>query len=104
MLERYSNEIRRVTGVIDAHLAKHNTDYLVGDRVTYADLMFLPYIKSLATVIAPEIDLRPWGKHNAWVDRMSARPAVAKVLSAWTEESDAAMEKMRAQQAASSTK
>jgi len=41
-LDRYGNEIRRVLGVIDAHLKKTGSEYLVGDKCTYADLMFMP--------------------------------------------------------------
>ena len=40
-IERYSNEIRRVFGVLDSVLAKQK--YLVGDKVTVADLAFIPW-------------------------------------------------------------
>lgn len=43
MIERYANEIRRVHGVIDSHLGKSGKPYLVGDKCTYADLMFVPW-------------------------------------------------------------
>jgi glutathione S-transferase len=82
-IERYSNEIKRVIGVLDTHLDKQGTEYLVGNRVTYADLMFIPYSKALGIAFAPEIDTAPWEKYNAWLERMYARPAVAKVLAAW---------------------
>ncbi len=81
VLERYRNEIKRVTGVIDAHLAKHKTDYLVGNRITYADLMFIPYFMSVTSIIAPEIDMTQWPVYTAWLNRMLARPAVAKVVA-----------------------
>jgi glutathione S-transferase len=42
-LDRYGNEIKRVLGVIDAHLKKTGTEYLVGDKCTYADLAFVPW-------------------------------------------------------------
>lgn len=42
-LDRYGNEIRRVLGVVDAHLKKSGTKYLVGDKCTYADLAFVPW-------------------------------------------------------------
>ena len=42
-LDRYGNEIRRVLGVIDAHLKKTGRQYLVGDKCTFADLVFVPW-------------------------------------------------------------
>jgi glutathione S-transferase len=43
VLDRYGNEIWRVTGVIDAHLKKTGGQWLVGDKCTYADLSFVPW-------------------------------------------------------------
>lgn len=42
VLERYTKEILRVNGVIDLHLGKQGTGYLVGDKCTYADLNVRP--------------------------------------------------------------
>lgn len=84
-IERYTNEIRRVTGVIDAHLAKQGTEYLVGDRVTYADLMFIPYFE-MVPVMAPGLDLGEWENTVAWLQRMKARAGVSRALSVWNEE------------------
>lgn len=82
VIQRYSDEAVRITGVIDAHLKKQKTDYLVGDRVTYADLMFVMYFRIFPTFVAPEIDLGGFEHYTAWFDRMMARPAVAKVDAA----------------------
>lgn len=32
-----------MTGVIDAHLQKEKSEWLVGDKCTYADLAFVPW-------------------------------------------------------------
>lgn len=80
VIERYSDEIKRFIGVIDTHLCNQGTDYLVGDRVTYADIMFLPYSRGLATVIYPELDTSQWKNYTAWVSRISERPAIARGL------------------------
>ncbi|RFU80573.1 glutathione-s-transferase theta, gst [Trichoderma arundinaceum] len=80
VIQRYGDEIKRFLGVIDAHLGGRGTDYLVGDRVTYADIMFLPYCKGLATVIYPDLDTSKWKNYTAWIDRISARPAIARAL------------------------
>jgi glutathione S-transferase len=82
-IERYLKEVERVVSVIDSHLGKQGTEYLVGDRATYADLMFLPYHKSISLIVAPELDLTPWKNYNAWTERLSARPAVARVFAKW---------------------
>lgn len=85
VLERYSKEILRVNGVIDLHLGKQGTEYLVGNKCTYADLMFVPYARALAIIIAPEIDTTVHTRYTEWIERMYARPAVKKVLKAWDE-------------------
>lgn len=79
-IDRYDNEIKRVTGVLDLHLGRRGSKFLVGDKCTYADLMFVPYIKSLGVMIAPEIDTKVYKEYTAWVDRVWERPAVKKVL------------------------
>ncbi|KAH8903017.1 glutathione S-transferase [Coniochaeta sp. PMI_546] len=96
VIQRYSNEIVRVTGVIDAHLAKQKTGFLVGDKITYADLMFVPYYKSLHSFIAPEIDLSGFEHFNAWLGRMLGRPAVSKITAGWDQEAAAALQARRA--------
>lgn len=80
-IERYRNEIKRVIGVIDAHLTKQGTEYLVGDRVTYADLMFILYFTNMLAVMAPEVDTSEWKQYTAWLGRLCARPAVAETLT-----------------------
>ena len=79
-IERYRNEIKRVIGVVDSHLTKQGTDYLVGDRVTYPDLMFIMYFTNMLAVMAPEVDTCEWKKYTAWLERLCARPAVTEAL------------------------
>ena len=43
VLDRYGDEIWRVTGVVDAHLKKSGGEWLVGEKCTYADLAFVPW-------------------------------------------------------------
>jgi glutathione S-transferase len=42
-ISRYEAELRRILGVIDAHLARTGQPYLVGSKLSFADLMFVPY-------------------------------------------------------------
>jgi glutathione S-transferase len=77
---RYANEIRRVLGVIDAHLKKHGTEYLVGDKCTFADLAFLSW-NSLLGWLVPDLDTaKEVPEFHAWNERLMARPAVRKVF------------------------
>lgn len=46
-IERYGNEIRRVLGVIDLHLKTTGQEYLIGSKVTYVDLLFVPWVISV---------------------------------------------------------
>ncbi|KAG6278061.1 hypothetical protein E4U47_006274 [Claviceps purpurea] len=74
----YINEIKRVTSVIDGHLKKHKTQYLVGDQITYADLMFVPW--AVVVVALAKLDLSEYDAYSAWFKRLTDRPTVAKIL------------------------
>lgn len=45
-IERYKKEQDRVFSVIDLHLSRTKTAYLIGDKCSYADLMFVPWQRS----------------------------------------------------------
>ncbi|KAF2147122.1 uncharacterized protein K452DRAFT_314344 [Aplosporella prunicola CBS 121167] len=78
-IERYSNEIKRVTGVIDRHLKKQGTPYLVGDKCTYADLSFIPWYSSMPQWF-PEFDYKTEHPTFAkWLQAIMERPAAKKV-------------------------
>ena len=49
---RYANEIRRVLGVIDGHLAKYETEYLIGNKVSYADLAWVTWNALLGWLVS----------------------------------------------------
>lgn len=77
-VDRYANEVKRVTGVIDAHLKKQKTDYLVGDKLTYADLMFVPWAVLIAGL--DSVNLSEFETYAAWLKRLTDRPVVANIL------------------------
>lgn len=81
-VERYTNEVKRVTSVIDDHLKKQGTEYLVGDKLTYADLMFVPWYMSAFSLGSDKLDLSSYKAFNAWYKKLVERPAVAKVIKA----------------------
>jgi GST-like protein len=79
-LERYTNEARRLYGVLDRRLAKSR--YIGGDAYSIADIAVFPW-------------LRPW-KHQGidwvdfphlkgWFDEVGARPAVRRGLAVLTD-------------------
>ncbi|EMC96757.1 hypothetical protein BAUCODRAFT_148317 [Baudoinia panamericana UAMH 10762] len=42
-LDQYGGEVKRTIGVIDRHLKKIGQPYLCGEKISYADLMFMPW-------------------------------------------------------------
>ncbi|GES64062.1 glutathione S-transferase [Aspergillus terreus] len=77
--DRYLNEIRRVSGVLDGVLAK--SEYLVGGRYSFVDAAFMPWYQIVPRLTGDAIDLdKDFPNLNAWLQRVQARPAVAKAL------------------------
>ncbi|OAA65317.1 Glutathione S-transferase protein [Niveomyces insectorum RCEF 264] len=76
-IDRYINEIRRVSGVLDGFLK--DKEYLVGGKYSYADASFVPWY-GVVKSFADKIDLEKDFPHlHAWLERIQARPAIAKV-------------------------
>lgn len=81
-IERYGNEIRRVLGVIDAHLTKQGSLYLVGDKVTIADLAWVPW-NELAIGLVKDLDFeKNFPKAWEWHRRLVTREVVKRALPA----------------------
>ncbi|KAJ0420216.1 putative glutathione S-transferase [Aspergillus carlsbadensis] len=78
-LERYVNEIRRVSGVLDRAL--RGKEYLVGGRYSYVDAAFVPWFEVAAIFWEKEMDLEGnFPALHAWLGRIKARPAIAKTI------------------------
>ena len=76
--ERYQNEVKRVTGVLNTAL--EGKDWLVGDKCTYADLMFVTW-QEMAPHILPSLDVaKNFPNVHRWLEAMKKRPATKKVL------------------------
>ncbi|KAF9632950.1 hypothetical protein BFW01_g3813 [Lasiodiplodia theobromae] len=79
-INRYAAEIKRVLAVIDSHLAATKSNYLVGDKCTYADLAWVPW-----NIVAHELLVTDWDAsvqiphYWAWHQRLLQREAVRKV-------------------------
>ncbi|KAF4210351.1 hypothetical protein CNMCM5878_004514 [Aspergillus fumigatiaffinis] len=87
-VERYGNEIRRVTGVLESILKTR--EWLVGDKCTYADLCFLPWQRWASKYATNPDTLDDDFPHvAAWYKKLISRPAVKKVFK----DQDQAIEK-----------
>ncbi|CAM1503777.1 Fc.00g013680.m01.CDS01 [Cosmosporella sp. VM-42] len=81
-IQRYDEQLARVLGVLDDIL--RGKTYLLGDKLTYADLAFIPWNR---VVFAPffrealgdksEIE-KKYPDFVAWHERLNARPSVKK--------------------------
>jgi glutathione S-transferase len=81
--ERYINEIKRVTAVLNGALKEKEA--LVGNKVTFADLSFVIWYQSIKRLEVDGTGLydvlcaaNPDWKR--WMDSLMARPAIEKVM------------------------
>ncbi|KAL2137806.1 hypothetical protein VTI28DRAFT_8185 [Corynascus sepedonium] len=90
--ERYVGEVKRVSGVLEGYLEsqkmKTNSNseddgpWLVGGKLTFADISFIPWYCWMEWFLDDEeFSLDEYPTVKDWLDRMRARPSVAKVLS-----------------------
>lgn len=75
-LNRYTNEAKRLLGVLETQLSKHA--YVAGDDYTIADMAIYPWINTLRTFYQQEALLTDTPHIRAWFDKVGARPAVQK--------------------------
>lgn len=80
MINRYVDEARRVCGVLEGCL--QGRDWLVGDKITFADLAFVPWNDRLEVVLMVENEKKFEGFPNvkAWHERMTSRPSWTKAM------------------------
>jgi len=75
-INRYQNETRRLYSVLENRL-KQNGDWLVGDRMTIADIANFTWVN---IAFWAGVDTSEFPVLNAWVDRINAREAVKRGL------------------------
>jgi GST-like protein len=75
-IERYTNEARRLYGVIDKQLAR--TEYLAGEEYTIADIAAYPWTRSAAN---QGIDWNDYPHAKRWFEQIEARPAVQRGIT-----------------------
>ncbi|KAI1119884.1 glutathione S-transferase [Nemania abortiva] len=80
-IDRYEKEIKRVLGVLDGVLAaKSEPRWLVGNKMTYADLAFVPWNDRLDVTLGvpPEDKFNGFPHVKDWHERMVSRPSWKK--------------------------
>lgn len=79
-ISRYQNEVRRIHGVLDGWL--NGRQWLVGDKLTYADLAFATWNDRSDAVLecAPEDKFKGFPNVHAWHERITSRPSWKKAM------------------------
>ena len=72
-IQRYTNEAKRLYGVLDRQLAKHR--YVAGDDYTIADIAIYPWLRSWQN---QGIDWADYPKLKPWFDELGQRPAIIR--------------------------
>ncbi|MEM4985931.1 glutathione binding-like protein [Collimonas sp. H4R21] len=72
-VNRYTNEAKRLYGVIDKQLSQH--PYLAGNEYTIADIATFPWLRSWKN---QGIELSEYPHLKTWFDAISERPAVKR--------------------------
>lgn len=79
-INRYTNEAKRLYGVIDKRLAQ--SAYLAGDEYTIADIATFPWLRSWKN---QGIDWADYPHAKRWFDEISERPAVQRGVQILTD-------------------
>ncbi|KAH8802942.1 putative glutathione S-transferase [Xylogone sp. PMI_703] len=78
-IDRYVNEIVRVSSVLNGSL--EGREWLVGEKYSYVDVAFLPWFEAVPFLAGERINLeKDFPNLHAWLSKIKARPAVAKIL------------------------
>jgi GST-like protein len=75
-IERYTNEAKRLFGVLDRRLAA--VPYLAGDEYSIADIANLPWLLGYGRL---DIDVTVYPHLAEWIGRLKARPCVTRGLA-----------------------
>lgn len=95
-IERYVNEAKRVTGVLEARLAKQKDVYkdnlgdgpwLVGNKISYAGVSFIPWQRIAHTTLAEnDFNADDFPLVSDWLKRMYAQKGVQSLLDSADEQ------------------
>jgi len=76
-IDRFTNKTLRRFFSLEQHLGSAKSDYIVGSKLTIADIALIPYIIAADAV---GIDIERFPFVTSWYDRMIRRPSVMKAL------------------------
>lgn len=90
-LERYTKEVNRVTGVLDAYLAQQKQEHggsagsdgpwLVGNKFSYADIAFIPWQRVVSMMLQKdEYNEDNFPHVKEWLGKMNSRKTVKTVF------------------------
>ena len=87
-IERYVKEINRVSGVLEGYLAQQEQEHggsdgpwLVGNKLSYADLAFIPWQRIVGGVIGKdEYNEDNFPHVKEWLSKLTGRETVKTVL------------------------
>lgn len=74
-IDRYQNESRRLYGILDKHLAKSKSGFIVGDHISLADITSIGWVMFAGWA---GVDISEFPNVKKWEDMMYERPAVQK--------------------------
>jgi GST-like protein len=75
-IDRYTNEVKRLLGVLDGQLQKHA--FVAGDSYSIADMAIYPWINAYDR--AP-LDMTPYPNVQRWQAEIAKRPATARAYA-----------------------
>jgi len=74
-IKRYTNETRRLYGVLDKHLAKSKSGFLVGDHISIADITTVGWVWAAGWA---GLDINEFPNLKKWEEMLEQRPAMQK--------------------------
>ena len=94
-VDRYVGEIKRVSGVLEAHLAKQKAEHggkdgfdgpwLVGNKMSFVDFAFVPWQASIPFILPAgeyDYDVDEFPTVKEWLAKLEARESVKKAMAA----------------------
>lgn len=84
MINRYRDEARRILSVLEKEFTDNNTEWLVGGRVSYADVSFVVWNKVLDLQYKELADWRKeYPRVAEWDRKLREMPSVARCMKTW---------------------
>jgi glutathione S-transferase len=80
--EFLTKEIKRVVGVLDSQLRRGKGPFLLGPKMLYADLVFVPHYLMLSLFVPGYDPAVEYPHFAAWLGRMKDQPSVKKIVAA----------------------